>query len=156
VTLNNPMLIFFHGSSEITWDLRVDGRALSTSWELYVIFLLIACFATSVELFKTWRSAPPFRLSRQASNPAYLTMLEASRRRLKQWIFCTFLVWGIFAASSFRGARIDLLVQKTIDSGAILLVLDDYARALTDALLVVFFMFSVRWHLLARIEHLRK
>ena len=144
------------GSSEVTWDLRVDGRERSTTWEIYVIFLLIACLATGAELFKTWRSAPPFRLSRQTGSPAYLKALEASRRRLKQWTLSTLLVWGVFAASSFHRVRYQLLVEKTIGREAILLVLDDYARALSDALLVVFIIFLVRWHLQARIERLRE
>jgi hypothetical protein len=111
---------------------------------------------SSVELFKAWRAAPPFRLSRQLSNPSYLKMLAASRTRLKQWIFCTFLLWGTLTSLSLSDVCDRLLGEKTIGSAVILFVIRDYAAALTMAFLVVFFSFFVQWHILARIERLRE
>ena len=46
-----------------TWDLRYINREPSMSMKLYILFLLFCCIVTSVELFKAWRVAPPFKLS---------------------------------------------------------------------------------------------
>lgn len=146
----------FQEISQSPWNPRYIIREPSTSWKLYLLFLLIVCLVTSVELLKAWRSAPPFRLSNEAGNPAYLRMLEASRTRLKQWIYCTFLAWGILISTSLYDVSNRLLGEKTIGSGVILFVLGDYADSLTMALLVVLFAFLARWHLVARIEHLRE
>jgi hypothetical protein len=148
--------MFQEQAPEVTWDLRQIQRVPSTSFKLYVLFLLIVCIVTSVELFKAWRAAPPFRLSRQVGNPSYLKMLDASRTRLQQWILCTFLAWGILTSLSLCDVCYRLLGEKTIGSGVILFVLRDYAAALSMAFLVVLFAFLVRWHLLARIERLRE
>jgi hypothetical protein len=148
----------FQEGTEATWDPRYINRPLSTSFKIYVFFLLTVCIVTIVQLLKAWRAAPPFRLSRQANNPAYLKMLEASRTRLKQWIFCTLLAWGILTSTSLYDVCNRLLGEKRIGSGEYLFVLEDYAAALTMALLVVLFAFLVRWHLVTRIEdlHTRK
>jgi len=81
-------------------------------------------------------------------------MLEASRTRLKQWIFCTFLAWGILTSTSLYGVCSRLLGEKRIGSGEYLFVLEDHAAALTMTLLVALFAFLVRWHLVTRIEDL--
>jgi hypothetical protein len=138
------------------WDLRNIHREPSTSLKLYVFFLLVGCVVTSMELIKAWRVAPPFRISRQISNASYLNGLEASRTRLKQWIFFTILVWGILTSTSVYDVSNGLLAEKKISSGAVLFVLQDYATTLTMALLVILFAFLVRWHLVSRINYLRK
>jgi hypothetical protein len=122
---------------------------------IYILFLFLVCIVTSVKLVRVWRAAPPFRLSRQASSPAYLELLETSSRSLKQWIGSTFLGWGIFASISLTDVCSRLLDDKKIGSFVILFVIQDYSTALTMALLVVLFLFLVQWHMLKRIEHLR-
>jgi hypothetical protein len=138
------------------WDPQYIYREPSTGLKLYVLFLLVGCVVTSVELFKAWRAAPPFRISRQVSNATYLNGLETSRTRLKQWIFFTILVWGILTSTSIYDVCNRLLAEKKIGSAAVLLVLQDYATTLTMALLVILFAFLVRWHLVSRINYLRK
>ena len=61
-----------------TWNLRHMIREPSTSFKTYVLFLLVVCVVTSIKLIRVWRAAPPFRLSRQASNPSYPQLLQAS------------------------------------------------------------------------------
>jgi hypothetical protein len=123
--------------------------------KLYVLFLLFVCLVTSVELFKAWRAAPPFRLSRQANNPSYPKMLEASRIRLRQSILCIFLALGMLTSLNLSDVCNLMLAEKTMGRGLILFVLRDYGADLTMGFLVVLFAFLVRWHFLTRIEHLR-
>ena len=138
-----------------TWDLRRMTREPSTGMMIYVLFLFLVCIVTSVKLVRVWRAAPPFRLSRQASSPAYLALLETSSSSLKQWIGSTFLGWGIVASISLTDVCSRLLDDKRIGSSVILFVIQDFSTVLTMALLVVLFLFLVRWHMLKRIEHLR-
>jgi hypothetical protein len=137
-----------------TWDLRYINREPSMSMKLYVLFLLFCCIVTSVELFKAWRVAPPFKLSRQASNRSYVKMLEASRTRLKNWILCIFLAVGILTSLNISDACNFLLTEKTMGLGFVLFVLRDYAADVTMGFLVVLFAFLIRWHFMARIERL--
>ncbi len=129
-------------------------REPSTSMMIYVLFLFLVCIVTSVKLVRVWRPALPFRLSRQASSPAYLQSLESSSSSLKQWIGSAFLAWGIFASISLTDACNRLLANKTIGNFVILFVIQDFSMTLTMALLVVLFLFLVRWHMLKRIERI--
>jgi hypothetical protein len=139
-----------------TWDLRSMTRTPSTIMEIYTLFLFLTCIVTSVKLVRIWRAAPPFTLPRQASSPAYLELLESSSSSLKQWIGSTFLAWGIFASICLTDVCNRLLANKTIGNVVILFVIQDFSTTLTMALLVVFFLFLVRWHMLKRIEHIRR
>jgi hypothetical protein len=136
------------------WDLRYIYREPSTSFRLYLLFLLVVCIVASIRLIRIWRAAPPFRLSAEANSPAYLRLLQTSSTSLKQWIGCTFLAWGILTSTSLYDDCNRLLGQKVLGSGAILFVIEDYSAALTLALLVVLFLFLVLWHILNRIQHL--
>jgi len=98
-------------------------RTPSTSMKIYVLFLFLACIVTSVKLVRIWRAAPPFRLSRQASSPAYLELLETSSSSLKQWIGSTFLGWGIFASITLTDVCSRLLDDKRIGSALILFII---------------------------------
>jgi hypothetical protein len=138
-----------------TWDLRQMTREPSTSMMIYILSLFLVCIVTSVKLVKVWRPALPFRLSRQAGSPAYLQSLESSSSSLKQWIGSTFLAWGILASISLTDVCNRLLANKTMGNFVILFVIQDFSTTLTMALLVVLFLFLVRWHVLKRIEHIR-
>jgi len=69
-----------------TWDIRTIHYTLPTKFKLYLIFLLVVCVATSIKLVRLWIAAPPFCLSRQAHNPAYVQQLEYAKTSLKQWM----------------------------------------------------------------------
>jgi hypothetical protein len=140
----------------VGWDLQNIHRQPSTSLKLYLLFLLFVCAVTTVKLLKAWQAAPPFRLSRQACNPTYLRGLEASSISLKHWIGCTILAWGILTSTSLYEVCNRLVGEKTIGSATFLVLLEDYSTVLSMALIVVLFVFLVRWHLLTRIERLRK
>lgn len=139
----------------VTWDLRYINREPSMSMKLYLLFLLFCCIVTSVELFKAWRVAPPFKLSRQASNRSYVKTLEASGTRLKNWILCIFLAMGILTSLNISDACNLLLAEKRMGLGVVLFVLRDYGAEVTMGFLVVLFAFLIRWHFMARIERLR-
>jgi hypothetical protein len=138
-----------------TWNPRYIYREPSTSLKIYVLFLFAVCIVACVKLFRVWRAAPPFRLSRKAGSPAYLQSLEISSTSLSQWIGSTFLVWGIFSSVSLYDVCDRLFDSKRIGSFVILFVIQDFSKTLTMALLVVLFLRLVRWHMLKRIERLR-
>jgi len=124
--------------------------------KFYLLFLFVVCILASVKLVRVWRAAPPFRLSRKAGSPAYLQSLETSSTSLRQWIGSTFLAWGIFASVSLYDVCNGLLDSKSsIGSFVILFVIQDFSTTLTITLLVVLFLYLVRWHMLKRIERLR-
>jgi len=140
----------------ISFDLRSMTGGPSTSMKVYMLVLLVVCIRTIVKLTRVWRGALPLRLSRQARNPAYLLLLEASSTALKQWIGFTFLCSGILASKSLYEISNQLFDGKKMGSLEILFVVRDFSAAFTMALLVVLFLFLVRWHVLERIEHLRQ
>jgi hypothetical protein len=140
---------------EAVWDLR-ESPQLSTSSRLYFIFLLIVCIVVSVEVFRAWRNALPFRQPRHPNNPFYLTMLETSRNKLKQWIVCTLLASGILTSLDLYDFCNRSLIENTSGRFAVLLTVREYATELTMGLLVVLFAFLVQWHFLARIQQLRQ
>ena len=130
-------------------------REPSTAMKIYILFLFLVCIVTSVKLVRVWRAAPPLRLSRQASSPTYLQLLETSSRRLTQWMVSTFLAWGLFASISLTHVCNQLLNDKRMGQFVILFVIQDLSTTLTMALVTVLFSFLVRWHMLKRIEYLR-
>lgn len=139
-----------------TWDLRYVDREPSNILKIYILFLLVVCIVTSVRLIRVWRAAPPFGLSRQAGNPAYLRLLHASSTSLRQWIGATFLGWGIFASVSLHDFCNGLLAEKSTGHGVISFAIQEFSTTLTIALLVVLFLFLARWHMLERIERLHR
>jgi hypothetical protein len=149
--------MFQEEAPEVVWDFRDMPPHLSTSSRFYVLFLLIVCIVVGVEIFRAWRIAPPFTLSRQRNNPSYLPKLEASRRKLKQWILCTLLASGTLASFGLYHVCDELLNdRKILGRFALLLALREYATELTMGSLIALFAFLVQWHFFARIQRLRQ
>jgi hypothetical protein len=140
----------------VTIDLRTMIREPSTSLKIHTLVLLVACIVAGVRLFNMWRTAPPFKLSRQASNPEYLKLLQASSNSLKQWIGCTFLAWGILASTALADGCYRWLGPETTGRMWVADAVEDFATALSATLLVALFLFLVRWHMLTRIERLSR
>jgi hypothetical protein len=110
---------------------------------------VILCIANGVELGHQNVSAS------RAGSAAFLQSLEISSTSLRQWIGLTLLAWGIFASVSLYHGCNRLLDSKSTGSFMILFVIQDFSTTLTMALLVVLFLYLVRWHMLKRIERLR-
>jgi hypothetical protein len=143
-------------SATTSWDMRTMYYAPSTRYKLYMLFLLVVCVATGIKLVRLWIAAPPFRLSRQAHNPAYLQQLEYARNSLKQWMAVTLLVWGIFTSVSVYDVCNRLLDQKAFGGLLLISIIADFSTVLILCLVVVLFTLFVRWHLMKRIERLHK
>ena len=129
-------------------------REPSTTFKLYVLFLLVACVVTGTKLMRVWVAAPPFRLFRRANSPEYLELLRRSGRGLKQWIGLILISYGILFSTSLYDVCNRLLGDNRWGSEAILLVVEDYAAALTMTLCVMAVAFLARWHMVARVERL--
>jgi hypothetical protein len=137
------------------WELR-EPPQLSPSARLYLLFLLIVCVVVAIELFRAWRLAPPFGLSRQRNNPSYLKGLETARTRITQWILRSFLVLGIHTSLSLLRVCSLLLGESSISAVSFLLAFREYAAELMMGLSVAFFGFLIQWHFLLRIKRLRE
>ena len=135
------------------WDWR-QLPVLSSSMRIYLLFLFVIVIVTATKLLRAWRTAPPFRLSRQAGNPTYIRSLRASSTSLKHWAAFVFLGWGICTCTSVHEFCVRLLDENRVGSFVILLAVLGFASTLTMTLLVVLFMLLVRWHLIQRIENL--
>jgi len=143
-------------SGSTSWDFRAMTTEPSAGFKMYLLFLLVVCVATCTKLVRVWRMAPPFRAVRQGGNPDYVTLLGSSAASLKRWISFTYLGWGIFASMSLYDLCNRLLDQKRVGDLLVVFLIRDFSTALTMALFVVLFAFSVRWHVCERIEHLPK
>jgi hypothetical protein len=143
-------------SAATSWDIRTLCYGPSTKVKLYLLFLLIASVATTAKLVRLWIAAPPFRLSRQAHNPAYLQQLEYARNSLKQWMAVTLVAWGIFTSVSVYDVCIKLLDQKAFGGLLLISIIADFSIALTLCLVVLLFTLLVHWHLMKRMECLQK
>jgi len=139
----------------VGWDSQNLIREPSTSFKIYMLFLIVVCIATIIKLIRVWRTALPFRLSSQAKNPDYLKLLRTSSRSLSHWIGCTFLAWAILSSTAIYDVCRGMRNEKVTGMGVILFVIQDFSTALSMALWVVSFVFLVRWHVSNRIEHLR-
>ncbi|HKW32795.1 MAG TPA: hypothetical protein VJN92_07305 [Candidatus Acidoferrum sp.] len=139
-----------------TWDLRSLSPPVPPGFDLYLLFLLATCLSATAKLVKLWRAAPPFRLERQQKNTAYVQMLEVTSSSLRQWTVCTFLAWGILASASLYDFCDRLLSENAVRRFEILFAIEGFSTALTMALVIVLFLFLLRWHILRRIEWLRQ
>jgi uncharacterized membrane protein len=140
----------------IGWDLTAIHPEPSTALKIYVLFSLLAILAAITRLVTLWIAAPPFRLSRQANNSAYSAQLSTASHSLKQWIGCALLAGGFVVCTDFYQACNHLLMAKTLNSTPILFAVRNSLPGLGLALLVALLLFLAQWHLLNRIEHLRK
>lgn len=138
----------------VGWEPLTVIREPSTSFKVYLLFLIVVCAVTSVKLVRIWRVAPPFRPSRRANDPGYQKLLRMSGRSLSQWIECTFLGWGILTSTTLYDVCNGVMNEKATGSGVIAFVIRDFSTALIMALCVVSFVFLVRWHVFARFERL--
>jgi hypothetical protein len=137
------------------WNFQNMPYQPSTTGKIDMLLLLVVCIITGVKLVKVWRTAPPFRLKCQAQNPAYCQLLQTSAASLKQWIYFTFLFWGIFTSVSLYDVCVRLLNLPAFGGLLLINVILGFSTSLTAALLVVLFAFIVRWHIVKRIENLR-
>ena len=138
-----------------TFDLRgmIDGS--STKSEIYTFFFMAAFIVTAAKVVRVWWVAPPFRLSRQASNPAFLVRLENSIHSLKRWSECAFLGWGMLTALTITDLCSRLFYERSMGWPLIVSVVRELSVALTMAMLIMLFSLFARWHMLKRIEFLR-
>jgi hypothetical protein len=139
----------------VGWDTQNLIREPSTSFKIYMLFLVVVCVVTIIKLIRVWCGALPFRLHHQAKNPDYLKLLRISSHSLSHWINCIFLAWAILQSTVVYDVCRGMRNEKTTGLAVILFVIQDFATALSMALWVVLFVFLIRWHVSARIERLR-
>ena len=139
-----------------TWDLRYTYPALSDGLRVYTLFLFSVGFVYLVKLTRVWRNALPFRLSRQKGNLAYVRYLEDASSSLNHWMGLIKLVWGIYASTHLYNVCAGLQMSKVVGNPTILFILQDFSTGLSMTLLVILFLFLVRWHLLRRVQILSK
>lgn len=138
-----------------TFNLRgmIDGS--STKSEIYTFFFLAVFIVTAAKVIRVWWIAPPFRLSRQTSNPALLVTLENSIHSLKRWSECAFLGWGMLTALTITDLCSRLFYERSKGWPVIVSGVRELSVALTMAMLIMLFSLLARWHMLKRVEFLR-
>ena len=130
-------------------------REPSTALKAYLLFLLGVCLVALVKLIKAWRDAPPFRFSRAAPSTDQMRRLRRSSRSLGRWIGCTCLVWGILISWNLAEVNQRLLSDEPkLGLATIVFMLADHAEVAAVTLLVILWLYLVRWHFLARIDSL--
>jgi hypothetical protein len=95
-----------------SWDFQNVYYGTSALAKIYIIVLFAICVVVCVKLVRAWRAAPPFRLERQAQNPAYQWLLQKTETSLSRWMSFTFLCWGIFISISLYNWCVQLLSLK--------------------------------------------
>ena len=142
---------------QATFDLRYIFPEPSIGSRLYMLLLFVTCVAATIKLFKVWHVALPFRHSRKEDSPTYLRQLQASAMSIQQWMGFTFLAWGILASVHLtETCRFILNDRGRGHAQLILFDLIENATYLSMALLVVAFLYIIRWHMLRRGDRLRK
>ena len=139
-----------------TWDLRHAYPPFSDGLRVYTLFLFSVGFVYLVKLTRVWRNAPPLRLSRQKGNLAYVRYLEDASSGLNHWMGLIPLVWGIYASTHLYNVCAGLQMSKVVSHQTILFILQDFSTGLSMTLLVMLFLFLVRWHLLRRVQFLSR
>jgi hypothetical protein len=131
-------------------------REPTTGFKLYVLFLIIVCIVTCTKLIKVWVAVPPFRASSKPPSPEYSALLRRSSSSLKHWIGTVILSYGLLFSTSLYGVCRDVVNDNRVGGAALFFVIEDYAVALSIALLVIWTVFLARWHLVRRIERLER
>ncbi len=123
---------------------------------LYLLFLLVTGVVGIVKLLIVWWAAPPFRLSRVKDRPAFLHKLAATAASIQRWVGATFFSWGLLVSFNVVDVGQRILEQREPWGASILIVIMNYSEALSAALLAALLLYLIRWHILKRIEYLRK
>jgi len=139
----------------VGWDLRDLLVEPSTSFKLYMLFLLVICVVAVTHLVKVLRVYPFFRPSRQSDNSVAMVRLTASSTSLRLWMGCTWLVWGIFMSTNVHTVCDHLLDESHLGIAVFLLIIRDYSTNLSITLAVVSMLYLVQWGALKGIERLR-
>jgi hypothetical protein len=109
-------------------------RGPSTNFEIYILFLIVACVATIITLVRVWVDAPPFRLSRQAKNSDYLRLLRVSANSLSHWVGCTFLAYALLDCAAVYNICHGMQDEKLTPLAVFLIVIPEFSRALQHGL----------------------
>jgi hypothetical protein len=139
----------------VGWDLKNLMVEPSTSFKLYVLFLLIVSVVAATHLIKVLRVYPFLRVSRQADSSSAMVKLLSSSASLRFWMGCTWLAWGILMSTNVHTLCDHMLDETHLGVGVFLIVIRDYSAILTMTLVVFSVLFLVRWRALKGIERLR-
>jgi hypothetical protein len=134
------------------WDPIHLWKPAGVFTQIYVLFALVAVIVTIVKLTRVWTGAPPFRLSRQAGNPQYIRLLEASRCSIRQWMGLAFLGWALVI--SHEVSRFGIYADESTRTGLYLLVTSIQGLGTFTELpvLLISFLFFAHWHMLNRVH----
>lgn len=137
-----------------TWDLRTVCNFYSLWFELYVAYLVAAGLAVFYKLIRLWSTTPPFFLKKRLNDDAYLKRLESMKISLTQWALFTLAVSALFVSYQTYDDSLHLLISKSINMSALIILIGERATELFPAFAIVLFTLLVRWHVIRRIEYL--
>ncbi len=138
------------------WDLRAIYVEPSIASRLYMLLLLVCCVVALIKLVKVWRVGLPFRFSSKQYSLTYLRQLQASAISIRQWMGFALLAWGVLASIRLTETCRFILYDRGTDHAVLAVsILMENATYLSMALLVVAFLYIIRWHMLTRQERIR-
>jgi hypothetical protein len=141
----------------VTWDFNQIGYASYVPVRLFVLYLFATCVMALTKLVRTWVALPPLAKPSVDRLQSALPMLERTAVSLRRWLVLTVLAWGM--ATSFTIVSFCQRMLTWEVSLRWLITLSHVAQlsvTLTFALVVIAFLYVIRWYLLNRIERFRK
>jgi hypothetical protein len=139
---------------QTTWDLN------QLNWEppganLYLLFLLLVWIFGAANMFRMWRATKRIRARAGHDTSSETRIARTSNANLSRGMSLTFLCLGLFVSFSLGKACTGLLLERTVSTAEILLIVRGYAAFLTLTLLTITIItYVLRWYLLKRIEAL--
>ena len=138
----------------VTWDLVEEPSPLSTSEMVYVVLLIVAIVLASVRLVRAWKTALPFRFSREKASRAYLCALRQSALRTKMWMYFAILSWPLLLAFRLIHDLDGLLSSHTVSPTLVFSEFKEIVQLSVIFLFPAFILFLAWWHLQRRAESL--
>ena len=141
---------------QATWDLESITPTMGLM-KLHILFLFITCIVAVVKLMRIWPAVRPFAKLPIEQQSSALPLLHTTASSLGRWIGLTFLTWGIATSVTIVNfcQRIQTWKELSVWGGTVLQV-SELLVTLTFALVVVTFLYLIRWRILNRIERFRK
>ena len=142
-------------SATTAWDLRNMTVELPAGEKLYLVYLLVVCIVTSMNLARVWRSALPFTLARLKPTTGYIQLLDSAACSLKQWFGLTLLVWALSSSLNVYRLCNRILDDRRLGDLVLVFLVREFSTILSLTLLICLLVFLARWHILTRLAKLR-
>ena len=141
----------------VTWDSKYTCYGPPRVAEkLLVLFLLATSVVALTKLVRTWIALPPFAKLSVDRVQSALPKLERTAVSLRRWLVLTLLAWALVTSVTIVNSCQTMLTWEKLSGWQTLHQISELSMTLTFALVVVTFLYLIRWYILNRIERFRK